>query len=64
MSKLKVEQIKEIPSLAANGLNNLEIARHFGVHRQTIVYWISRLRHDGFHIPNRARGRKQLDLTK
>lgn len=61
MTKLSLEQIKQIPTLA--GTRTLgQIATQYNVHERTINYWVKRLRGQGITITV-PKGRKPLSLS-
>ena len=63
--RLTREQVLSIPVLRNKGKTNEEIAAEFKVARNTVAYWVRRLREDGHEIKRFGRGgRKPLELNK
>ena len=56
---LTKEQItKELPELSVHN-TNVQLAKHFGVTKWTIEYWLRTLRKKGYDLPKRkTSGRK------
>jgi transposase len=51
-TKLTKEQVIGILILRKNKkMTNRQIAEHYGVHYQTISYWLTRLKKEGYKIP-------------
>lgn len=44
------QQIKKLPKLLEDGNSIREIAKKFSCHRNTVGYWIKRLREKGFKL--------------
>lgn len=62
-SKLTKEQILSIPGLKDAGMSNRDVARELGIAKETVAYWIRRLRAEGFTVVNQpARGRQAIKL--
>lgn len=59
MNKLKKEQILSIVDMRNEGKTEGEIAVILKVTRNTIAYWVKRLRDEGHEIKRFARGGKK-----
>lgn len=58
---LTKEQIKDIPKLAET-MTNIEIAKLYNVHVQSVQYWIKRLKKSGVELSIK-RGRPAINLN-
>ena len=58
---LTKENILQIPEMKKQGATNGQIAKHFGVHVQTIVLWIKKLRQAGHEVEKKI-GRPKIQL--
>lgn len=56
------EQILEVLEMVKKNHTNKEIAAHFGVHPDTIVRNIRKLKASGYEVPARKRGRREVKL--
>lgn len=62
MKSITTEQAKAIPTLFAQGMTRIQVAKHLGVSEATIQRWVTRLKKAGYTLEKQSAGRKQIEL--
>ena len=63
LRRLTRDEILAIPEMKRQGMSNQKIADQYGTVHTTIIYWIKRLRAEGFDVVNLPKnGREPIKL--